>query len=213
MTELLFAIPAFNEATTIGSVVRSLLPFGRVLVVDDGSSDSTEDAACLAGATVHRLAINAGYDTAVTTGLDLARCSPCDWILTFDADGQHSTSDIARFQPHFANKDLILGIRPARSMRIGEHLLSLYYRRKHRIHDPFTGFKAYRRNFLERVALPQVGAAPSYGLDILDAVLRASPRIDEVAISIRDRADNARIGDSWKVNKRMFRCLQERLTR
>lgn len=213
MAELLFAIPAFNEEATIGPVVRALLPFGRVLVVDDGSRDGTAEVAGAAGASVHRHAANAGYDAAIATGLDTARHSPCDWVLTIDADGQHAPEDIAGFLPHFAGNDLVLGMRPPRSMRVGERLLGLYYRRRHHVRDPLTGFKAYRRELLERVALPSRGGAPSYGLDVLDAVLRASPRIAEVPISIRERSDAARIGNAWKVNKRMFRCLQKRLMR
>ena len=212
MAELMFAIPAFNEAATIGQIVRELLPFGRVLVVDDGSHDGTAEAAGAAGASVRRHAVNAGYDDAIAAGLDAGRRSPCDWVLTIDADGQHEAADIEAFRPCFADNDLIIGSRPRRSMRIGERLLGLYYRRRHRIHDPLSGFKAYRRELLERVALPPAGAAPSYGLDLLDAALRASPRIAEVSITIRDRADTARIGNSWKVNKRMFRCLYRRIT-
>lgn len=213
MADLLFAIPAFNEEATIGRVVRTLSAFGEVLVVDDGSRDDTARAAGAAGAAVHRHAANAGYDAALRTCLDEGRKSSCDWVLTIDADGQHDAGDVDRFRPHFADHDLIVGRRPRRSMRIGERLLGLHYRRLHGIHDPLSGFKGYRRELLRRVALPAAGGPPSYGLDALDAVLLASPRVTEVPISIREREDDARVGDRWTVNKRMFRCLRERMIR
>lgn len=213
MANLLFAIPAFNEEATIGRIVRALLPSGRVLVVDDGSHDRTVEEARSAGATVLQHVVNSGYDSAIATALETGRRSPCDWIITIDADGQHEAADIVRFETHFAYTDLILGTRPRRSMRIGERLLGLYYRCKYQVHDPLTGFKAYRREMLARISVPQATTAHSYGLDALDAVLQVSPRIAEVPITIRKRADNARIGSKWRVNQRMFKCLIKRLTR
>ena len=213
MAELVFAIPAFNEEATIGSVVQGLTGFGQVLVVDDGSRDATADVARAAGATVHQHPANAGYDAALRTCLLEGRRFACDWLLTIDADGQHDASDVEKFRPHFRDRDLIFGYRPRRSMRIGERLLGLYYRRKHHIRDPLTGFKAYRRDMLCGIDLPPAGKMPSYGLDTLDAILGTSPRIAEASISIRQRRDDARVGGNWNVNKRMLRCLHRRLTR
>ena len=211
MVELLFAIPAFNEEATIGSVVEGLVGFGQVLVVDDGSRDATTEAARAAGATVHQQPANAGYDAAIRTCLVEGRRFPCDWLVTVDADGQHDPGDIENFRPHFRDNDLILGYRPRRSMRIAERLLGFHYQRKHHLRDPLTGFKAYRRDMLRRTDLPPAGKMPSYGLDALDAVLGTSPRIAEAPISIRQRRDDARVGGSWNVNKRMLGCLYKRL--
>lgn len=213
VTELLFAIPAFNEQATIGAVVKNLLGFGHVLVVDDGSQDATADVARAAGAMVKQHLANAGYDAAIRTCLAEGREFPCDWVLTIDADGQHNAGDIEKFRPHFRDRDLIIGFRPRRSMRFAERLLGLYYRQKHHIRDPLTGFKAYRRDMLRQTELPTAGNMPSYGLDALDAILATSPRIAETLISIQGRQDDARVGSNWKVNKLMLRCLHRRLTR
>jgi hypothetical protein len=60
--EILVAIPAYNEAATIATVVATARRYGdAVLVVDDGSTDETSTAAEDAGATVHRHGTNGGY--------------------------------------------------------------------------------------------------------------------------------------------------------
>jgi glycosyltransferase involved in cell wall biosynthesis len=208
---LLFAIPAFNEAGTIGPFVHQLVKHGQVLVVDDGSHDNTAILAEEAGATVHRHATNFGYDNAIATCLSLGKQFSCDWLLTIDADGQHQIEDVEKFKPHFNDTDLIIGIRPLASMRLGERLLASYYQIKHGIHDPLSGFKAYRHEMLSKIVFPPLNPTPSYGLDVLDAVLKINARVAEEPISIRKRQDAARIGNCWKVNKRMLHNLYTRL--
>src|SRR5690554_5973400 len=79
-------IPAFDEVSTIGCCVaeaRSCVEANEVIVVDDGSSDGTADAAEAAGARVVRLARNAGKAAAMNAGVREARH---DIILFLDAD-------------------------------------------------------------------------------------------------------------------------------
>ncbi len=66
-------VPAYNEAGTIADVVRGVLPFvSQVLVVDDGSTDGTADAARAAGAAVIVHAANRGKGHAEKA----MRCEP-----------------------------------------------------------------------------------------------------------------------------------------
>jgi polyprenyl-phospho-N-acetylgalactosaminyl synthase len=89
-------IPAYNEAQPIGDVIAGLLPFRhRILVVDDGSVDATAERARIAGAVVVKHPINLGQGAALQTGIEYALANDAEFIVTFDADGQHRTSDIA----------------------------------------------------------------------------------------------------------------------
>ncbi len=88
-------IPAYNEATRIAEVVRSVAPHvASVIVVDDGSTDRTADVAAQQGAFVLRHPENCGAGAATMTGLDAARGLGFDIAITIDADGQHDPSDI-----------------------------------------------------------------------------------------------------------------------
>jgi glycosyltransferase involved in cell wall biosynthesis len=89
-------LPAFNEAEVVGKTVkriRKLHPDFEILVVDDGSTDSTMQAAMDAGANVWPHPYNMGNGAAVKSGLRAARG---DYVVLMDADGQHDPADIAR---------------------------------------------------------------------------------------------------------------------
>lgn len=88
-------VPAYNEATTIASVVHALREhFDDVICVDDGSSDGTADLATRAGAQVVRHAVNLGQGAALQTGFEyVLRHRESQYVVTFDADGQHDPLD------------------------------------------------------------------------------------------------------------------------
>lgn len=89
---LLIIIPAYNEEACIADVVRGArdaMHGADVLVVDDGSADSTAAAARSAGAFVVRHPFNLGIGGTVQTGLKFARRMHYDYVLRMDGDGQH----------------------------------------------------------------------------------------------------------------------------
>ena len=99
-SDTLIIIPAYNEAQRIGqtlddlSTVSSQLRFD-VLVIDDGSTDATEEVVREAGYPVIRLLFHSGYGTALQTGYKYADLKGYEYIVQVDADGQHDV----RFLP------------------------------------------------------------------------------------------------------------------
>lgn len=92
-------LPAFNEADRIAATVRAAqkLPGAvQVLVVDDGSSDNTEQAAFEAGAIVVRHAVNRGKAAAMETG---AAAATGQLLLFLDADLGATASEAACLLP------------------------------------------------------------------------------------------------------------------
>ena len=90
-------VAAFNEAAVIGPIVSDLLrPGYHVVVVDDGSDDATGQIALSVGATVVTHPVNLGQGAALQTGIRFALQQDASYVVTFDADGQHRPSDIAR---------------------------------------------------------------------------------------------------------------------
>jgi glycosyltransferase involved in cell wall biosynthesis len=90
-------IPAYNEAATIADVVRGVRPFvSQVLVVDDGSGDSTAGEARAAGAGVVRHAANLGKGHAVRTGLAHLLSGNVTHVLLLDGDMQHLPHEAPR---------------------------------------------------------------------------------------------------------------------
>lgn len=117
---LVVQIPAYNEAETIGAVIREIpreipgVARVTVLVVDDGSVDGTGAVARAAGADVvvrHRR--NRGLAAAFQTGVDAALRLGADILVNLDADGQYDPADIPRLiQPILEGAaDLVVGDR------------------------------------------------------------------------------------------------------
>lgn len=90
-------IPAYNEATRIGAVVRGARQYvDTVIVVSDGSADDTAAVAKAEGARVIVHPENCGAGAATMTGLLAVRNLGFDVAVTLDADGQHATADIPK---------------------------------------------------------------------------------------------------------------------
>jgi glycosyltransferase involved in cell wall biosynthesis len=148
-------IPAFNEAASIGVVVRDLAaaaPWLEILVVDDGSTDETGAQAAAAGARVIRHPYNKGNGAAVKSGI---RQSAGAFILIADADGQHRPADATRLVSHLDAYDLVVGARAGHTQaslarRLGNMTLNAVasYLTDQPIPDLTSGFRAARRDYL-----------------------------------------------------------------
>src|SRR5438046_9574842 len=101
--KLIVQIPAYNEEATIAQTLRDIpkkiegISSIETLVVDDGSTDYTADAAQKAGAThILRLKTHRGLASAFVAGVDAALRLGANIIVNTDADNQYAGSDIAR---------------------------------------------------------------------------------------------------------------------
>lgn len=116
MGKFLVIIPAFNEASVIGKTIQGIrhsLKEAKILVVNDGSSDTTGIEAMKAEAIVVSHPINRGLGGALGTGLYWAKIRDVDYVVTFDADGQHDPDDILKvLSPIISGSaDVVIGTR------------------------------------------------------------------------------------------------------
>jgi glycosyltransferase involved in cell wall biosynthesis len=100
-------IAAFNEEAVIGRVVDKVTRvYPNVVVVDDGSADLTASKAAGAGALVVKHPINLGQGAALQTGIAFALSRGAQYLVTFDADGQHRVADIAALLEALRSRDI-----------------------------------------------------------------------------------------------------------
>ena len=96
MSQTVFVIiPTYNEASVIGEAARALTDRGySVVVVDDGSRDDTWAVLRKLPVYALRHRSNLGQGAALQTGITFALARGADYLVTFDADGQHRVDDI-----------------------------------------------------------------------------------------------------------------------
>jgi glycosyltransferase involved in cell wall biosynthesis len=198
-------IPAFNESASIEQVVRGVMPYAQVLVVDDGSSDQTAVLARNAGADVVIHSINKGYDKALEAGLFRAIELGFDYAITIDGDGQHIPATLELFKQKLSmGADLVIGVRD-RHQRISEAIFSMISRLLWGVCDPLCGMKGYRLRLLA-----QIGHFDSYGSIGTEFTLRAAragSRIEQVPVPTRERTGSSRFGTGFHANFKIARAL------
>ena len=163
-------VPAYREAGVIGEVVTGLRRAGwRVLVVDDGSSDGTADRAAAAGAVALRHPVNLGQGAALRTGFAFLLDAPAaDYVVTFDADGQHHPGSVEELVLPLAEgrADVTLGsrfLRPDLSPAIPRSRRALLraatalarWTTGLDLTDTHNGLRGFRRDALRRMVLRQ----------------------------------------------------------
>ncbi len=186
-------IPAFNEEKHIGDVVRrSRAKIDNVLVVDDGSNDTTAERAREAGAEVTVHSKNLGKGEAIRSGLRHWFDRQFEWLLILDADAQHRPEEIDRFVEAAAltaEPRLILGNRmnDVSAMPLVRRLVNRYMSKRisrvcgQKIPDTQCGFR-----MLHRQLIPDLlnGADRfDYETEMLIVVTRKGFRVDSVPIS------------------------------
>ena len=91
-------IPAYNEAETVRDVaMRARQQCANVVVVDDGSTDSTCRAVAGLDVTVLRNEENCGKAGSLSCGFEYALAHGAIGVITLDADGQHAPEEIPSF--------------------------------------------------------------------------------------------------------------------
>jgi glycosyltransferase involved in cell wall biosynthesis len=180
-----FVIPAYQAEKSVGAVVRGLFDAladessaALVLVVDDGSSDGTSDAARKAGARVTRHAQNQGKGCALRSGFRALIEAGADAAVCVDADGQHPPEEAVRLaRDPAARSALLLGVRDL--VRDGAPAANQF---SNRFSNRFLSFALGRQLSdtqcgLRRYPLPETlalgGRASGYGYEA-ELILRAA---------------------------------------
>lgn len=205
-------IAALNEEQTISSVVKGVLKYvNNVIVVDDGSKDTTFYKAKEAGAFVMRNEQPRGYDASLQKAFEEAQRRHADVIFTIDADGQHDTRDIPKIlEPIIKGRaDLVIGQRP-RFTHLCERILAAYTKMRYGIKDPLCGFKAYSKKVCKQIGyFDTIG---STGTQLLIEAITQGFRVKFIPIHISERKDTSRfyihrLRGNYNMCKSMFKIL------
>ncbi|HEX7680781.1 MAG TPA: glycosyltransferase family 2 protein [Thermoanaerobaculia bacterium] len=162
--KLIVQIPAFNEEATIAQTLRDIpkkidgITSIESLVIDDGSSDDTAEAARKAGAThVVQLKTHRGLSSAFLAGINAALRLGADIIVNTDADNQYAGADIPKLVAPImrGSADVVIGDREVSKsphmsafkrllQRLGSRTVGLAS--GIRVSDVTSGFRAFSRD-------------------------------------------------------------------
>ncbi len=198
--DTLVIMPAWNESEAIGNTVQEVFTFGPpcdILVVDDGSRDSTAMEARKAGATVIQLPFNMGVGGAMRTGFKYAKHHGYSQVIQVDADGQHDPRDIQAVLDGLAHADIAIGARFAEkgdyvvkgprkwAMNVLAWTISRIART--RLTDVTSGFRAANtkaiRQYVDHYPAEYLGDT----IDSLVVAIRSGCTVQQVGVSMRER--------------------------
>ena len=190
-------IPAYNEARNIGRIVLETLKYADVvIVVDDGSDDSTALIAEQAGAKVVRHGRNLGYGAAIKTCLEYGYRENGNVIVTIDGDGQHDPGCIPSLVKQITEgyNDIVIGSRfltetktkMSRHREFGVRLITgmLSATTHDKFSDAQSGLRAYSRRALHTLLPVIISDGMGISTEILIRAGEQGLKIEEIPAAI-----------------------------
>jgi len=210
-------IPAYNEAGGIGGVLKDIINLhmqGEIIVVDDGSRDSTYEELKKFPIRVIRHEVNRGYGAAIKTGI---RNASGEIIVICDADGTYPVGEIPKLVEYVKNNDYDMAVgarllqdipaarRPAKWLlnKIADYLV------EYKIPDLNSGLRAFKRD----IALKYIHLLPSgFSLTttITLALLSNNYRVKFIPIVYNKRTGQSKIrpvGDTLNFLQLIIRMM------
>lgn len=195
-SKLLIVIPAYNEEENIKSVVTHIQEQYKeydYIVVNDGSKDRTADICYENGYEILDLPVNLGLAGAFQTGLKYAFREGYQYVVQFDADGQHCPEFISLMLEKIEEGyDIVIGsrfvnIKKNKSIRmIGSRMITLAIKMTTgiRVSDPTSGMRMFSKNMIQEFAQNlNYGPEP----DTISYLIKNGARVSEVSVKMKER--------------------------
>lgn len=199
--KILFVIPAYNESENIEKVLKEIkkdVDYADILVVNDCSKDNTKEIVESNGVKCITNVFNMKYAMAVQTGIKYAYQNDYDYVIQFDADGQHIAKEAEKLYKYSKknNCDIVIGSRyledtgyPCPFFRrlgtkIFEKMIKLFCKKI--IADPLSGFQCLNKKVIERYS--KMGGYPEFpDANLVIEMLLNGYKIEEVPVKMRLR--------------------------
>ena len=196
MNKLLIVIPAYNESENIERVVNNLIenyPQYDYVIVNDGSKDDTLEVCKRNHYHVIDLPINLGLAGGFRAGAKYANRMGYDYMIQFDADGQHLPEYIAPMLEKFGEGyDIVIASRfvtekkPFTARMLGSRLISGVIRLTTgaKLTDPTSGMRMYNRRMIAAFASElNFGPEP----DTISYLVKNGAKVAEIQANMNER--------------------------
>jgi polyprenyl-phospho-N-acetylgalactosaminyl synthase len=221
MDNIWIVIAAYNEGKNIIKTLGDLKSehYTNIVVVDDGSKDDTYNIAKSQGIIALKHIVNRGQGAALQTGMTYALKSGAEYIIHFDADGQHNAKEIKNILSPLKLKQsqVTLGSRFIRKQKIpfarkiilkGAILIIwMFYGLK--LTDAHNGFRGFTKNAAKKVII--TSDRMEHASEIIEKIKQNKIKYKEVPVTItytKEHLKNGRKGqgkfDSIKILLKMI---------
>lgn len=224
INELSVFLPTYNEESNIRQVVsettkvlKSVAEKWELLIVNDGSTDSTREVAIALSESDDRIRLidhdkNRGYGAALASGFYNSKYS---WISFIDSDGQFDFGEITNFieKQKITNADLVIGFYKSRKVSFGkvvtsrlwELMVFLFFGLK--VHDIDCGFKLISKKVLDKISKLESERGAFISSELLIKAKKAGFIITEVPVTHYPRTKGEGTGRNINVIIKSFADL------
>ncbi len=203
--DTIILIPCYNEEKTIKKVFKKIRKFGKVLIVDDGSTDATKKILQENKIKFIRNKKNLGYEKSLIIGFKhiIKFYKNSSYILTIDADGELLSENIPKLINMMKNKnsDILIGHR-SKFNRFSESILNFIFNYKFQINDPISGLKMYKIKVLRN--LKNKISNNFFLVDIILKAVNLKYSIKNIKVKVKKRKDSSRAGSILKSNLKIL---------
>jgi polyprenyl-phospho-N-acetylgalactosaminyl synthase len=203
-------IAAYNEENKISNVIKELKEEGysNIIVVDDGSADNTYNVAKSNNVIALKHIINRGQGAALQTGMICALLNGADYMVHFDADGQHNSKEIKNLLDPLISKEveMTLGSRFLKKQKIpfmrkvllkgAIVVLWIFYGIK--LTDAHNGFRAFSREAAKKVIITT--DRMEHASEIIDEIKKKAINYREIPVTIKYTEDSLKNGRKGQGN-------------
>ena len=201
-------VPSFNEEATIIKVYKKNLNYGKVLIIDDCSSDNTK--ILLERKKIKFLSNNKniGYEASIIKGIKyiLKNWKNVNYIVTMDADGELSYKSVPILIKKLIKNDLDIAVGYRnKTNRFTETILKMIFYFKFNIKDPISGLKIYKSEALKKII--HLISTKLFLVDILIFSYYYNLKIGSFKINVNKRKDNPRVGNNILVNVKILNII------
>ncbi|MDD2714834.1 MAG: glycosyltransferase family 2 protein [Candidatus Wallbacteria bacterium] len=188
---LTIVIPVYNEEKNLPGLLdglKSIPQNWEVIIVDDGSTDSSATILKSSGYMVITHPENYGYGAALKTGI---RAATSEFVAIMDSDGQHQSTEISKLLEHCRDFDMVVGARRTGSVLLrkpGKFLLAQFadFLTGRKIPDLNSGFRIFKRDFIVKY-LPILPDGFSFTTTITLAAFTDGYRVKYVPVDVIPR--------------------------
>jgi len=216
-------IPTYNEAESIGAVIRDFRDHAdEIVVMDNRSPDGTADIARDLGVTVHSRPLR-GYGDALKQGMEVASG---DIFVLVEADATFRAKDIGKFLEYLKDADMVVGTRTTRQMIeqganmdgllrwgnlvFGKLVEAFWWELEPRYTDVGCTYRAIWRDAYLRIRSYLTAHDASFSPEMMIEMMRAKGRVIEIPVSYyRRRGGRSKYSSSrWQNLRSAFKMLR-----